>query len=97
MANDPFSFNSAGVRTIADQIASQANQSQSNHAASWKRMQWHLENYPASLRDILFTITNEHQKRLSQSYHWQLAFAEALTSSADAVDQVEAEITQSFL
>jgi hypothetical protein len=97
MANDPLSFNSAGMRTIAGQLASQANRSQSNHAASWKRMQGHLDNYPGSLRDTLFTVTNEHQKRMSQSYHWQLAFAEALTSSAEAVDQVEAEITQSFL
>jgi len=96
MANDSLSFNTDGMRGIAQQITLKANQALIDHESSWRRMQGHLSDYPATLQDLLFTIANAHQQRMSQTYHWQLAFADALFSSADAVDQMETEIEQSF-
>ena len=96
MSNDSLSFNTDGMRAIAQQITLKANQALIDHAASWQRMQGHLSDYPAPLQDLLFAITNAQQKRMSESYHWQLAFADALFSSANAADQMEAEIAKSF-
>ncbi len=96
MANASLSFNTDAMRGIAQQITLKANQALIDHASSWQRMQGHLQDYPAPLQDLLFSIANAHQKRMSQTYHWQLAFADALFSSADAAEQMEAEIAQSF-
>lgn len=96
MANDPLVFNTAGMRSIANQIRSQATQAQNDHENAWGRMQQHIASYPGSLQTLLFSVVDDHQKRMGKSYHWQIAFADALSSSADLVDQTEAEINQMF-
>lgn len=96
MANDSLSINTAAVRAVASQITADTRQVQANHAAAWQRMQQHLQDYPAPLQELLFSVINSHQQRMSQTYHWQLAFADALTSAADAFEQTDAAIEQSF-
>lgn len=96
MPNDTLIIKSDGLRNLARQISSLAAQSQSDHQTAWNRMQAHIDNFPGSLRDLVFTLTNEHQQRMSKTYSWQQAFADTLVSCADYADQVESEITQSF-
>lgn len=96
MANDPLTFNTDGMREIAKQITLNANQALMDHDTAWQRMQSHLQEYPSSLQDLLFSVIDPHQKQMVKNYHWQLGFANTLSASADLVDQVEAEIAQLF-
>ena len=97
MSNDPLVIKSDAVRDVANKISNQVTQSQSDHQTAWNRMQIHLDNFPGPLRDLLFSLTHEHQQRMSKTYSWQQAFADALSSCANGADQIEEEIRQSFL
>ncbi len=96
MANSPIFFNTDGMRAIANQITNNANQALSDHAVAWNHMQGHIASYPSNLQGLLYEIVNSHQQRLSQTYHWQLSYASALTDSANLADEAEAEITSMF-
>lgn len=96
MSNDALSINPDAVRQLASQITTKAHQAQANHGQAWNRLQGHLEEYPAPLHNLLFSVLNSHQQRMGHSYQWQLSFASALSDSADAFEQMDAAIGDLF-
>lgn len=96
MASDILRFDTGAMRTVADTITKNANQSLADHGAAWQRMQNHIQSYPANLSNLLMDVLHPHNQRMLKTYHWQLSFASALHSSADVVDEAEAEMTQWF-
>lgn len=96
MANDLLAFHTNGLRSAANQITTQADRALNDHMNAWQRMQSHIQSYPSNLQDVLFEVLNQHQQRLSHSYHWQISYASAIHRAVDLVEEADAEMAQWF-
>ncbi|HLG78127.1 MAG TPA: hypothetical protein VKX46_17050 [Ktedonobacteraceae bacterium] len=94
--SDGISYDPDHMRSVASQMLTDAQKALDDHNAAWSQMQAHLDSYPAFLQDLLRPIVESHVQRMHSTYHWQVAYANALSNGADQFDLVDQDVAKHF-
>lgn len=85
------------IREVAAKIVAEVGYAQSQHDSAWGQFQTYVsQNCYADLQDTMMSCAQPYAARLRASYDWLLSLSTALFDAADAIDQAEGQITQSF-
>jgi hypothetical protein len=84
------------MRLTAQNIRTSANNALADHSMYWQRVQNCLSPLPGFMQSALHYVLDPHDKRLRDSYQWQLDFATALEQAADRMEGLDQQIKQTF-
>lgn len=84
------------MRLTAQKIRTSAYNALANHNMYWQRVQNCISPLPGFIQSALYDVLDPHDKRLRDSYQWQLDFATALEQAADRMDNLDQQIKQTF-
>ncbi|HEY1349880.1 MAG TPA: hypothetical protein VGF67_09670 [Ktedonobacteraceae bacterium] len=91
-----FSYPTDKMRLTAQKVRTSADTAMANHGMYWRRVQNCLSPLPGFLQSALSSVLDPHDKRLRDSYQWQLDFATALEQAADRMDGLDQQIKQTL-
>ncbi|GCE19509.1 hypothetical protein [Dictyobacter kobayashii] len=89
-------FSADGMRSVASQMLTDAHTAIHDHDSAWRQLDNHLQSYPDILQGLLRSIIEPHQQHMRATYDWQIAFANALKSSADQLELADQEVANEF-
>ena len=84
------------MRSVAQNIRTSANNALTNHHMHWQRVQNCIDRLPGFMQSPLYYVLDPHDRRLRNSYQWQLDFADALEKAANDMDDVDQQVKQAF-
>jgi hypothetical protein len=93
---DKLSYPTDKMRLTAQKIRTNANNALTDHSTHWRRVQNCISPLPGFIQSALYYVLDPHNKRLHDSYQWQLDFATALEQAADRMDELDQQIKQTF-
>lgn len=91
-----FSYPTDKMRLTAQKIRNSANNALTNHGMYWRRVQNCISPLPGFIQSALYYVLDPHDKRMRDSYQWQLDFATALELAADRMGGLDQQIKQTF-
>ena len=80
----------------AAKIRANANDALGQHNVLWQRLQSSLHPLPGFIQNAIFYVLNPYDKRLRESYQWQLDLADRLEQAAEMFQQEDQQIAGSF-
>ncbi|MDQ2715181.1 MAG: hypothetical protein M3Z08_09770 [Chloroflexota bacterium] len=73
-----------------------ANNALTQHETTWKKVQSYIEHFPGFMQGPVRAVLDSYDRRLRDSYQWQMDFARALAQGADAADTTDSHMVQAF-
>lgn len=80
----------------ASQIIANANQSLAEHEQAWQRIQNYINSFPSFMQGPVRAVLEAYEKRLRDSYQWQIDSANALIAGAETAETTDTQLAQSF-
>lgn len=80
----------------AGRIRANANDALGQHDRLWQRLQSSLNPLPGFIQNPILYVLNPYDKRLRESYQWQLDLADRLEQAAEIFQQEDQQIAGSF-
>ncbi|MDQ2905704.1 MAG: hypothetical protein M3Y81_19430 [Chloroflexota bacterium] len=84
------------MRKAAGDIVSNANSSLAQHEATWRRVQGYIDSFPGFMQGPVRAVLSGYDRRLRESYQWQIDYATSLAQGADAAGITDADMAQAF-
>jgi hypothetical protein len=84
------------MRQTAGNIMSNANNSLAQHETAWSKLQQYIGRFPGFMQEPIRAVLSAYENRLRASYQWQIDYAQALSTSADTMDDADTSISDSF-
>lgn len=82
--------------TTAGKMISNAKSAQTQHEQTWKRIQNYINTFPGFMQGPVQAVLSAYEKRLRDSYQWQIDCANALLNAALAAGATENQIVHDF-
>lgn len=82
------------IREVAAQILVQADLAQQQHATIWQQIQTWLDTNDDN--GYIASVLKPHEKRMRDSYAWQIQLATALFDAVDQVESYDDQNSQNF-
>ncbi len=82
--------------TTAGNMVANANTALAQHEAAWARIQNYINTFPGFMQGPVRAVLEAYEKRLRDSYQWQIDCANALVAGAEAAGATDTQIAQLF-
>jgi len=89
-------FPVARMLTTAGNMVANANTSLAQHEQAWTRIQNYINTFPGFMQGPVRAVLGAYEKRLRDSYQWQIDCANALVAGAEAAGATDTQIAQLF-
>lgn len=89
-------FPVAKMLTTAGNMITNANNALAEHEKTWKRVENYINSFPGFMQGPVRAVLGAYEKRLRDSYQWQIDCANALVAGAEAAETTDTQLAQSF-
>ncbi|MBV9691260.1 MAG: hypothetical protein JO202_16290 [Ktedonobacteraceae bacterium] len=84
------------ILQTAAKIRTNAHNAIDQHNRHWQQVQDCISPLPGFMQSLLRFVLEPHDKRLRESFQWQLDYADRLEVAAGRLVTLEGQITHSF-
>ncbi|GCE10535.1 hypothetical protein [Tengunoibacter tsumagoiensis] len=94
--SDVVSYPLDDMRQAAAKILVDADLALTKHNTQWYSIKKFVERFPGFMQGTIFNVLNPYEKRLRDSYQWQMDFATALFDTADQMENTDQTVSDNF-